>query len=566
MKDRTNIVIIGGVACGPKAASRARRCDPQAKITMIERGDVISYAACGLTYYITGVLEGRDILVARTPWYFKNVMDIDVLTGTQVLGINRAAHQVETVDSKTGERSVVNYDKLVLATGAKPIVPPLEGRNLKGIFTLKTIQDADAILGFIASHKVEKAIILGAGLIGIEAAEALIRLGLNVTVVEALDWVLPTLLDKEVAAFLSRHLEEKGLNLLLGQKVIGFEGDNGGRVSYVITDKAKLETDVALLAIGVRPNINLAQDANLDIGPTGAISVNDYLETSDPDIHAGGDCVENTSLITGSKVYTPMGSTANKHGRVIGTNVIGGRDRFPGVLGTVMLKAFDYNVGRVGLSEKEAQAAGFEVVTALVPLRDHAGYYPGDEEILVKLLADVATHRILGGQVVGRGEAAKRNDVLATALTFGCKAQVLANLDLGYSPPYNSSMDPLHHAANVILNKCSGLAKALSPAEVKTKIDRDEDFVFLDVREADEWQEWRIEAPQVKLLPHTVLREQLDKLPKDKEIVTVCLRSVRAYHAQRTLEGAGFEDVKFMDGSLIAWPYETVGQRGTRAK
>lgn len=559
MREPTKIVVIGGAACGPKAASRARRCDSQAKITIIEQGELMSCAGCGLTYYISGVVEGRDSLVARTPLYFKKVMDIDVLTRTQVLDINRGTHQVETLNLKTGQGAVIDYDKLVLATGATPIIPPVEGHNLKGIFTLKTVEDADGILGFVASQKVQKAVIVGAGLIGIEAAEALVSRGVNVTVVDVLHWVLQTLLDAEVAALLTRHLEEKGVSLLLSQKVLGFEGDKGGKVRWVVTEKDRVETDIVLLAIGVRPNVKLAQDAGLAMGTSGAISVNDYLETSDPDIYAGGDCVENTSLITGSKVYAPMGSTANKHGRTIGTNVTGGRDRFPGVLGTIMLKAFDYNVGRVGLSENEAREAGFEVVTALVPARDHAGYYPGAEEILVKLVADANTHVILGGQIVGRGEAAKRNDVLATALAFGCQAETLANLDLGYAPPYNSAMDPLHHAANVILNKCSGLAKALSPAEVKTKMDRGEDFIFLDVRELNEWQEWRIEAPQVKLLPQGVLREQLDKLPKDKEIVTLCLRSVRAYHAQRTLEGAGFRDVKFMDGSLIAWPYETVG-------
>jgi NADPH-dependent 2,4-dienoyl-CoA reductase/sulfur reductase-like enzyme/rhodanese-related sulfurtransferase len=559
VKEPTRIVVIGGVACGPKAASRARRCDPQAKITIIEQGELISYAGCGLTYYISGLVEGRNTLLARTPQDFKRVMDINVLTRTQVLDINRDSHQVETLNLKTGQRVAIDYDKLVLATGAMPIIPPLEGRNLRGVFTLKTIQDADAILSFVASQKVQKAAIVGAGPIGIEAAEAFVGLGLNVIVVDVLDWVLPTLLDAEVAAFLTRHLEQKGVDILLGQKVIAFEGDKDGRVRSIATEKARLEADLVLLAIGVQPNVNLAQDAGLAIGATGAIYVNEYLETSDPDIYAGGDCVENTSLLTGSKVYAPMGSIANKHGRIIGTNVTGGRDRFPGVLGTFMLKAFDYNVGRVGLTENEARKAGFQVVTALVPSPDHAHYYPGSEEILIKLVANSSTHRILGGQVVGPGEAAKRNDVLATALAFGCKAETLANLDLSYAPPYDSAMDPLHHAANVILNKCSGLAKALSPAEVKAKMDRDEHFIFLDVREPSEWQEWRIEAPQVRLVPQSVLRERLDDLPKDKEIVTLCRRSVRAYQAQRTLEGVGFKDVKFVDGSLTAWPYETVG-------
>lgn len=559
MKESPKIVIIGGVACGPKAASRARRCDPQAKITIIEQGDLISYAGCGLTYYIAGVTEGRDTLLRRTPQDFKKVMDIDVLTRTEVTSINRSAHRVETVDLKTGQRAAISYDKLVLATGATPIIPTMEGEKLKGVFTLKTIQDADAILDFIASHKAQKAAIIGASLIGIEAAEALACRGLSITMVEALSWALPAFLDAEVAASLTKHLLKKGVNVLLNQKVTGLEGDKQGRVRWVVTERDRVEADIVLLAIGVRPNVKLAQDTGLAIGATGAISVNDYLETSDPDIFAGGDCVENVNLITGSKVHAPMGSTANKHGRIIGTNVTGGRNRFPGILGTLMLKAFDYNVGRVGLNENEARKAGFEVVTALVPAPDHAHYYPGSEDILVKLVADVSSHKILGGQIVGRGEVAKRNDVLATALAFDCKAETLANLDLGYAPPYNSAMDPLHHAANVILNKLSGLAKAVSPAEVKAKMDRGEDFTFLDVREQSEWAKWRIEATQIELLPQSILRKRLDELPKDKEIITLCLRGGRAYQAQRTLEGAGFRDVKFVDGSLMAWPYETTG-------
>jgi rhodanese-related sulfurtransferase len=329
-------------------------------------------------------------------------------------------------------------------------------------------------------------------------------------------------------------------------------------VRQVITEKARVEADLVLVAIGVRPNVKLAKDAGVALGHTGAISVNEYLQTSDPDIYAGGDCVENTHLITGSKVYAPMGSTANKHGRVIGTNITGGRDRFPGILGTVVVKTFDLNVGRVGLSEREAREAGFQPVAALVPAPDRATDYPGCKDVLVKLVADANTRRILGGQIVGEGDVAKRNDVLATGLTFGCSAEALANLDLSYAPPYNAAIDPLHHAANVILNKCSRLAKGLTPAEVKAKIDRGDDFVLLDVRNLDEWQAQRIEVSQVKHLPQDRLREELEALPKDKEIVTLCLRGVRAYQAQRTLEGAGFRDVKFMEGSLTAWPYEKV--------
>ena len=254
----------------------------------------------------------------------------------------------------------------------------------------------------------------------------------------------------------------------------------------------------------------------------------------------------------------PLGSTANKHGRVIGTNVTGGKDTFPGVVGTGVVKVFDYNVGRTGLNETQAKDAGYEIITSLVPSTDHATYYPDARDILVKLIAEKSSGRLLGGQVIGMGDAAKRIDVLATALTLGATVDDLANIDLGYAPPYNSAMDPLHNAANVIRNKQAGYARALTPQEVKNKIDKGEKFVLLDVRSTAEWQAQHIEAPQVKLLPLPELREKMGELDKDDEIVVLCRTSIRAYQAQRILDGAGFKNVRFMDGSLSAWPYETV--------
>jgi rhodanese-related sulfurtransferase len=289
--------------------------------------------------------------------------------------------------------------------------------------------------------------------------------------------------------------------------------------------------------------------------------VNRNLQTNDPLIYAGGDCVENIHLVTKENVLAPLGSTANKHGRVIGTNVTGGNQEFLGVMGTAVAKVFGCNVARTGLSEQEARQHGFDVVTCLAPGQDHARYYPGFKDIIVKLVAEKNTGKLLGGQVVGPGDVDKRIDVLATALTFGATADDLANIDLAYAPPYNSAMDPLHNAANVLRNKQSGLANALTPMEVETKIKRGDNFILLDVRSEAEWQKNRIDAPQTKLMPLDKLRQTMDSLPKDAEIVTLCQASVRAYQAQRMLKGAGFENVKFMDGSLGIWPYESTGQR-----
>jgi NADPH-dependent 2,4-dienoyl-CoA reductase/sulfur reductase-like enzyme/rhodanese-related sulfurtransferase len=556
MPKQNRIVVIGGTACGPKAAARARRCDPTARITIIEQKDYLSSATCGLPYFVADVIKKRSALVAREADYFRDVMDMKVLTGTRVLAVHPKAHTVEIRNQKTERRSAIEYDNLVIATGAVPIVPNWEGKDLAGIFTLSNIPDATAIRAYLAKLKKREVVIVGAGLIGLEMAEAFTARGLKVTVIEALDWPLPALLDAEIAAHVEKHLRTKGVAVRCGQRVTGFIGDKEKRVRKVVLGNSELETDLVLVSIGVRPNIDLAKDAGLAIGATSGLAVNERLQTSDPAIYAGGDCVEVVNIITRKKNLVPLGSTANKHGRIIGTNVTGGREIFPGIVGTAIAKVFDLNVAVTGLNETQAREAGFATVTSLVPAPDHAEYYPGARDILVKLIADKATGRLLGGQAVGLGDTIKRIDVLATAITFGAKVDDLANIDLGYAPPYNSALDPLHNAANVIRNKQSGYARSLTLQEVKDKLDKNDKFALLDVRSIEEWEAKRIEAPQAKLLPLTELRERMDELDKEDENVIFCETSIRAYQAQRILDGAGFNNVKFMDGSLAAWPYK----------
>jgi len=380
--------------------------------------------------------------------------------------------------------------------------------------------------------------------------------GIHVTVVEMLDQLLPSLLDWEVAAFLEEYLRGKGLDIRLNEKVTRFEGDSDGNVARVQTTAGDVEAQMVLVAIGVRPNVQLAKDAGLALGPTGAIAVNDQLQTSNPDIYAGGDCVECTHLITGQKVFVPLGSTANKHGRVIGDNVTGGHSTFPGIVGTTVFKVLDYNVGRTGLTETQARKLGHNVLTALVPGPDRAHYYPTAAPLLLKLVADAANGRLLGAQAVGPGDAVKRIDVLATALTFGATMDHLPDLDLGYAPPYSSAVDPLAHAANVLRNKCDGLARAIPPQQLKAKLDDTADpVVLLDVRTPPEREQMQLRDPRVVWIPMGQLRKRLAELPRDKEIVCFCKVSQRGYEAQRILDGAGFSNVKFLDGGLVAWPY-----------
>ncbi len=557
------IVIIGGVATGPKAAARARRLDADAEITIIERGKLLSYGGCGMPYYIEGKVKEISELMAtpagvtRDIVFFDKVKNVKVLNETLALSINREAKTVEVVRVDSDEKQTIPYDKLVLATGGLPLIPPIEGIKTGHVFRLNHPDDAVAAREAITSGGVKRATIIGGGLIGMEVTEALAANGIAVSIVEMFPRLLPTILDFEMSHFLAKHVQAKGVQLYMEEKVIRLE-ENQGKVCKVVTNKREIDTDMVLLAVGVRPNTNLAKVAGLAIGSTGGIIVNEYLQTSDPDIYAGGDCVENLNLVSGQKVFVPMGSTANKHGRVIGDNVAGRSSTFPGITGTAVCKVFDYNVGRTGLGEEQARQLGYDVVTALVPSSDCAHYYPDNKLLLVKIIADRKTGKLLGGQVVGAGDGVKRIDVLATVLRFGGQVSDVGTLDLGYAPPYASAIDILAHATNTIENKINGLAKAVTPMEVKAKLERNEDFILLDVRGPNEYAAIRIENSHVKLIPLGQLRFRLAELPRDKEIIAFCKISLRGYEAYRILVGAGFENVSFMDGGIVAWPYETV--------
>jgi NADPH-dependent 2,4-dienoyl-CoA reductase/sulfur reductase-like enzyme/rhodanese-related sulfurtransferase len=562
--DRRRIVIVGGGAVGPKAASRARRVSPEADIKIIEKGKHVSYAACAMPYYISGDVPDSRRLTARRPEYFREQLDIDVLLETEVLSIDRSAKRVQCREVD-GREFPLPYDALVIATGAEPFVPPLEGRDLTGIFKLKGIPDAMAILDYVKKEEPRRAAIVGAGLIGLEMAEAFRARGLEVTIVEMLDWPLPSLLDFEMATILSRHLEEKGVKLLFSQKATSFEGTPGGRVKRLNTENESIDCDISLIAIGIRPDTALAREAGLELGPTRAISVNEFLQTSDPAIFAGGDCVECTHLVTGKPTFVPLGSTANKHGRVIGTNVAAIRNSFPGILGTAIAKVFDLAVGRTGLTEKEATDAGYEVVSSTVAPTDISHYFPGRHTITLKLVAEAGTGRVLGAQCIGQGGVDKRIDVVATALSAGMDVSQLAGLDLAYAPPFNSPMDAIHDAANVIRNKMDGIARGISPQQLKKKMNGEKDLLMLDVRSEREWRQSRIEHPKLQLIPVNELPKASPELCKGKQVVTLCRESVRAYRAQKMLEKMGCKDVKFLDGSLLVWPYELKKGRERRS-
>jgi len=513
-----------------------------------------------LPYFIQGEISSVVELMStpagavRDAAFFKNVKAIRCLGRTLAERIDREQKLVHVVSLDTSEQSAIPYDKLVLATGADAVLPPISGADLKNVFRLNHPSDAEGIRTAVTDG-CQHAVIVGAGLIGLEVAEALATRGLSVSIVEMLPTVVPTFLDADMAAHLQKHLVTKGVTVHTGTKVASLEGDDAGRVAAVVTSTGRIDADLVLIAIGVRPNVKLARDAGLEIGVTGAISVNAQMQTSDPDIYAGGDCVENIHRLTGKPCYVPLGSTANKHGRVIGDNIAGGNTTFPGVLGTVIFKAFDVNVGRVGLSEKECVGLGLPYLVALTPGPDRAHYYPTAKPMVLKLLSHAENGMLLGVQAVGAGDVAKRIDVVATALSYGAKTQDLAELDLAYAPPFSSAVDLLAHAANVIDNKMKGIAAAISPAELKAKLDAGEDFILLDVRSPKEVAAAPFTNPRVVNIPLGMLRARLAELPRDREIVTFCKISVRGYEAQRILNGEGFDQVCFLDGGLMAWPF-----------
>jgi NADPH-dependent 2,4-dienoyl-CoA reductase/sulfur reductase-like enzyme len=441
------LVIVGGVAAGTKAASRARRLDPEAEITVYQEEPEPSISECGLPYFLSGVVERRDELVARTPEQFGE-------SGIEI----RVRHRVEKVDPETKKLTVRSleggevfedaYDRLIFATGARAVLPPISGADLDGVFVLRFLTDSDEVRRYVQERSPKRAVVVGGGYIGLEVAENLCRLGIEVSLIEAEDRVALAY-GPEVAERVEEHLEKNGVNVYTGAKVEEFVGD--GRVEGVRFGGGEHETDLVVVGVGVRPRVELAEEAGVEIGEGGAIRVDRHMRTNLPDVWAAGDCVETVNLVSGKPVWIPLGDTANQMGRVAGTNAATGENtlEFPGVLGTGIFKVFDLGVGKTGLSEEEAEEAGFETFSAAVEAADRASYYPGAEKVFLKLIADGASGRLLGAEVAGSG-ADKLADVCATAIWGKLSYPDLVNLDLAYAPPYGPALSPVIQAATVL--------------------------------------------------------------------------------------------------------------------
>jgi len=551
------VVIVGGVTAGSKAAARIMRLDPDADVTIVERGQFLAYSGCGLPFYISGaVSEQRALLetplgLVRDPAFFHKLKNVRALDLTDAVRIDRERKILVARSLLDQRERELPYDRLILATGARPIMPELEGAELEGIHTLHGVEDAEAIRSLLGQQRVKDVVILGGGLLGCQITESVALRGARITLVEARPSIL-TVLDEELAALVRRHLESRGVRILSGTAAVSFDGET--RVTAVqLADGTHLPCDIVLVALGRRPDVRLARDAGLELGSTGAIRVDSLLRTTDPDIYAAGDCVEQKHAVTGKPVWIPGAVPASLQGRVAANNVCGGEETFPAVTGSYIVKLFEWTAARTGLSEREAREAGFDPVSVIVPGPDRAHYIPTARNLVLKLVADRATGRVLGAQGVGPGEIAKRIDVVATVLASGADIEALSHLTLAYSPPYSMAMDLVVTAANVMRNRLQGLFSGISPVDLRQRMLAEDAPILLDVRQLMEYEQQRLRGS--RHIPLGNLRSRLHELPRDRTIVVVCSFGLRSYEASRFLTTHGFEDVWVLDGGLEAWPY-----------
>lgn len=551
--NKQKLIVIGAVAAGTKAASKAKRENPNMDVKIFTMEEHISYAGCGLPYYIGGVIKEKNELVVRTPEIFKKEQDIDIFIKHEVTKVDANSKKVYITNLDTQEKLEYEYDKLVIATGASPIKPPLENISLKNIFTLRSVTDAFSIRELVDAGKVQKAVVVGGGFIGLEVAENLKHRGVDVTLIELAPHVLPPF-DEEIALLAQAHMMDKGVNIITCEKVLGFEGNI--KVSKVKSTAGDFDADIVVLSIGVRPNVKLAVDAGIELGVTGAIKVDKYMQTNIKDIFAVGDCAENFNLVTNLPAWYPMGSTSNKTGRIAGHNVVNGDNMvsLDGVLGTTVVKLFDMNAAKTGLSERDAKKAGMDIETILVPATDKAHYYPGNKAIITKFIIEKSSHRILGAQIIGNGVVDKPIDIIATAMTLNAKIEDLTKLDLAYAPPFSMAMGSTIMAANVMLNKLNGKIDTITAIELQEKI-KNNLVNIVDVREEVEF--FISAIPGSINIPLSLLKSKSGELDKSKEsIVLICKVGKRAFLGYLDLKQQGFENIKVLEGGINAYPYK----------
>ena len=537
------LVIIGSVAAGTSVAAKARRNNEDAQITIYDRDYDISYSGCGIPYYVGGKVESRDDLTPRDAAFFKKRYNIDVMTRHDVTAVDKDAKTVTVENLETGDTFTDAYDVLVLATGASSILPPIPGVKSDNVFPIRNIQQAEATRSFVDSTDPKHATIIGAGFIGLEMAEQLKLRGVDVTIIERVPQVMPPL-DKDMACRVEEHLEKNGIELMLGETVTELVGD--GHVERVVTESGKtIETDLVILSVGVRPNVELAMQMGVTLGETGAIAVNERMETNIPGVYAAGDVAESFSIVTGKPIWRPLGSTANKMGRTVGDVITGGHLEHRGILGTGIFKVFGLAVAQTGLAEKEARELGYDI-EVLHNTKPDKPAYMGGKDMTIKAVADRTTRQLLGVQIVGFEGVDKRIDVFVTAITLKAKVDDLFHLDLAYAPPFSTTKDPVMYTGMVLSNSIDKAARLITPAELQTRIDAGEDMQIIDTRKASQFEKACVDC--AVNVPLGNLREAAKDMDKDKLTVVYCNGGVTGNAAQNVLRNLGFTDVYNLSG------------------
>lgn len=528
-------VIIGGVAGGASAAARLRRLDEKAEIIVFERGEYISFANCGLPYYIGGEIKDKSMLTLQTPESFKSRFNVDVRVNSEVTAINPSDKTVTVSDKQSGKSYTESYDKLILSPGAEPVKPPIQGIDNKKVFTLRNIPDTVRIKDYINENKPSSVIVVGGGYIGIEMAENLSIAGLNVTVAELSSHLIAPL-DFDMAADVHKYLKGKGINLILHNCVKAIEEKDG--CLNVELDNGNCKTDMVIMSVGVRPETTLAKACGIETNSRGSVIVNSHMQTNYADIYAVGDAVEVKDFVSGQPAFIPLAGPANKQGRIAADNIAGIDSEYTGTQGSSILKLFDMTIATTGLNEKSATVAGIDFDKTYIYSGSHAGYYPGSTNMSIKALWEKNTHRLIGAQIVGFDGVDKRMDVLATAIRFGAKITDLTKLELCYAPPFGSAKDPVNMLGFVAENVISGKVKQFFWHDVE-KLPRDGSVTLLDVRTKTEVSRGKIDG--FMNIPLDTLRSHTDEIPKDKPVYVHCHSGLRSYIACRILTGMGYD-------------------------
>ena len=559
---KKKIVIIGGVAAGPKTACHSKRLLPAADITILDQDSLISYGGCGIPYYVSGDVSDEDELrktsfhMTRDESFFLHAKGVKVRTRTRALAIDRRKKCVEVEDLASGARDTVPYDKLVMATGSQPFVLPIPGADLPGVYTISDLHKAIAIKQELARGAVGKAVVIGGGAIGLEMAEAFADLwGAETSVIEFMPQILPRIIDLPFAVMLQNHMQKHGVHFYTGEGALAIEADESGRACRVVTPKRTLEADIVVMAAGVRPRTQLAKEAGLLVSPLGIV-VNSRLQTSDPDIYAAGDCIETTNLITGRKFFAPLGSLANRQGRVIGDNLAGIHSTFPGVVGSFIMKAFESCIGTTGLSLEAARAEGFDADASLTAPSDRAHFFPTEAKMPMQLVFDRKSRRVLGLQVFGAANdaALARINAAAALISKGGTIDDFSLLEMAYAPPFATAIDALNAAANVADNMACGRQRNVAVQDFLAWMDApasQPDWLALDVRHPKEVEPFAEKFGNLWLgIPYNEVRGRFPEIPRDRKLIIICDAGTRSYEVQVFLESEGMPETLVLGGGF----------------